>query len=176
MLGRPLKIVWHEDAATLKHLYQQETDQEIRPRLHALWLAREGHSLVEVATLLAVHYHTVLRWAAWYRKAGLPEVRLHRNGGRQGRPAKLTPEQQLRLRDELDQALFHTAAQIKQHLATQYQVEYRRTGVYSLLRRLKVHKKVPRPHSVKADDQAQEAWKKGGSTHSLRPSRLVVQA
>ncbi len=168
MRGRPLNIEWHEDAATLKHLYQQETDQEIRPRLHALWLAREGHSLVEVATLLAVHYNTVLRWAAWYRKAGLPEVRLHRNGGRQGRPAKLSSEQQLRLHDELDQALFHTAAQIKQHLATQYQVEYRRSGVYSLLRRLKIGKKVPRPHSVKADDQAQETWKKGANRAACR--------
>jgi transposase len=162
MRGRPLNIEWHEDAATLKQLFQQETDKEIRPRLHALWLAREGHCLREVAALLAVHYHTVLRWVSWYRRAGLPEIHKHHNGGRQGRQAKLTASQQERLRHELDQAQFHTAADIRQHLVTEYQVEYRPTGVYSLMRRLKVHKKVPRPHSVKADDQAQEAWKKGG--------------
>jgi transposase len=162
MRGRPLNIEWHEDAATLKHLYQQETDKEIRPRLHALWLARDGHCLCEVAALLGFHYHTVLRWAAWYRQGGLSEIHLHRNGGRQGRQAKLSAEQLAHLRSELDQAQLHTAAEIKQHIATQYQAEYRRTGVYSLLRRLHIHKKVPRPHSVKADDQAQEAWKKGG--------------
>lgn len=162
MRGRPLKIVWQEDAATLKQLFQQEPDKEIRPRLHALWLAREGRCLSEIATLLAVHYHTVLRWAGWYRKAGLREVHKHHNGGRQGRQAKLSTAQQECLRHELDQAQFHTAADIIAHLATKYQVDYRPTGVYSLMRRLKVHKKVPRPHSVKADDQAQAAWKKGG--------------
>lgn len=162
MRGRPLNIQWHEDAATLKHLYQQETDNEIRPRLHALWLVRQGSRLREVAALLAVHYNTVRRWLAWYRQGGLAQVRLHHNGGRQGVPSRLSPAQQQALLASINQGQFHTAEQIRQHLQTDYQATYRRSGVYSLLRRLRVKKKVPRPHATKADDQAQQGWKKGG--------------
>lgn len=162
MRGRPLHIQWQEDAATLKQRYQQEKDVEVRPRLHALWLVHTGHSLRSVAATLAVHYNTMLRWVGWYRRGGLAEVCRHHNGGRQGVPAHLSAAQQQTLLHDINQGQFHTAEDIKRHLAQQYQAHYRRTGVYSLLRRLGVKKKVPRPHAAKADDQAQQGWKKGG--------------
>ncbi len=162
MRGRPLKIDWHEDAATLKQLFLKQTDPELRPRLHALWLVREGRSIGAVAPLLAVHYDTVQRWLRWYRQAGLSAVLNHRHGGRQGVPARLTAAQQQALLADINQGQFHTAEDIKRHLAAKYQAHYRRSGVYSLLRRLRVKKKVPRPHALKADDQAQAGWKKGG--------------
>ena len=40
-------------------------------------------------------------------------------------------------------------------------VRYTEWGLRSLLHRLKTHPKVPRPLAVKADLEAQAAWKKG---------------
>ena len=42
-------------------------------------------------------------------------------------------------------------------------VEYTYWGMRSLFNRLKIKRKVPRPRAVKADPEAQAAWKKGGS-------------
>ena len=162
MRGRKLKVVWQEDAATLKQLFLSETDTQIRPRLHLLWLVCKTGSLHDAADVLAIAYDTAQRWLRWYRQGGLAEVRLHRKGGGPGRACLLTPDQRQTLLTRINQGEFHTAAQIKAELAQSYQLHYRRSGVYTLLRRLKVKKKVPRPHATKADDQAQLAWKKGG--------------
>jgi transposase len=162
MPGPKLAIDWQEDAATLKQMLLKETDLEIRPRLHALWLVCSGHSLTESARLLAVAYSSVHRWLSWYRTGGLAEVLRHRNGGRQGRPSWLTADQRRQLLSEIKDGRFHTAEDIKDHLQRNYGVSYRRSGVYSLLRRSRAKKKVPRPHHAQADDHTQAEWKKGG--------------
>jgi hypothetical protein len=53
MRGRKLNIVWQEDAATLKQLFLSETDCQIRPRLHLLWLVRRDGNLRDAADRLA---------------------------------------------------------------------------------------------------------------------------
>jgi Homeodomain-like domain len=68
--GRPLCLDWQQDAEQLSQLYQRERDPEVRPRLHALWLLRQGHSLRATAALLGVHYVTAQKWVAWYRQGG----------------------------------------------------------------------------------------------------------
>jgi transposase len=81
-VGRPCRIAWQEDAATLRQLYQQERDGPVRTRLHALWLLQEGHNLAETAQLVGVEYRTVQQWVAWYRAGGVAEVRGHRRAGK----------------------------------------------------------------------------------------------
>jgi transposase len=166
MPGPKLAINWQEDAATLKQMFLKETNLERRPRLHALWLVCSGHSLTQSALLLAVAYSSVHRWLSWYRKGGLVEVLKHPTGGRQGRPGWLNADQHRQLLSEIEDGRFHTAEDIKEHLQRNYGANYRRSGVYSLLRRARVKKKVPRPHHVQADDHAQAEWKKGGSSGS----------
>src|SRR5919204_2695597 len=92
MRGRRLAIAWREDAGTLRELYRQERDAQIRPRLQALWLLREGRPLGEVAHVVGVHYVTAQQWVAWYRRGGLATVRAHRRAG-PGRAAWLSAEQ-----------------------------------------------------------------------------------
>ena len=47
MIGRPLRIQWHEDdtPTALKEAYLSQRDVSVRTRLHGLWLIRSGCSL-----------------------------------------------------------------------------------------------------------------------------------
>jgi len=159
--GKTFKVAWQEDAATLKHAYQRESVAAVRTRLHALWLLREDKTMSEVAALLAVHYDTVQSWVRWYRQGGLPEVRRHLVGGRQGRKPLLSGEQQQQLEVQSERGEFRQAADVASYLERQFGVCYSKRGLYSLLARRRIVKKRPRPQHLKADPVAQAGWKKG---------------
>ena len=163
MCARRMEILWQEDTETLFRLYKQEPDPEIRPRLHALWLLRQGYTAAEVVKVLGVHERSVRRWIAWYRAGGVAEVRRRRRGGRQGRAPRLTPEQQAQLKAKAAEGAFRTIHDAVRWVRATFGVEYTYWGMRSLFERLKIQRKVPRPRAVKADPKAQEAWKKGGS-------------
>jgi transposase len=168
MRGRQLQITWHPDDTdvALKAAYRSEPDGPVRTRFHGLWLVRAGWSLRLVAELLGTHYRSVQRWIAWYRQGGLPAVRGHRMGG-VGQPSFLTPKAKAEIADVVVTGRFHTAAEIRDWIAENYQVSYTMGGVYSLLARLQCNPKVPRPINPKADLEQQEAWKKGDSVTPL---------
>lgn len=165
-MGRPLKISWKDDETSLFQGYRAEKEPDLKPRLHALWLLRKGYSLAETATVLGVHYTTVQQWLAWYRQGGVAEVLSHRKVG-QGQPAWLTPQQQEQLRFQVAQGEFRTARRATQWVKETFGVQYKLKGMYSLLKRLKGKKKVPRPMATNASLEAQEEWKKGGSLPAL---------
>ena len=160
--GRPFQIAWRgEDTAeALQAAYRAEKRAEPRQRLHGLWLLRTGRSLEEVATVLGVHYRTVQRWAAWYRAGGVVAVTTPRAGGH-GQPARLSPEQQAQLADQVATGRFRTASEVRDGIAAEYGVEYQVSGVYDLLARLRCRPKVPRPLHARADPAEQERWKRG---------------
>ena len=159
--GRPLTIVWRDDAATLYACYQQERKPDLRPRWHALWLIRGGRPLRETAAVLGVHERSVQQWIAWYRAGGLDEVAAHRKAGK-GTPARLSGEQQAALVAEAATGRFRTAAEAMTWVAERFGAVYTVSGMHHLLRRLRCKPKIPRPLAEKADLMAKEAWKKGG--------------
>ena len=163
MGGRPLRIDWEEDAAALHRRYRREGDPELRTRWHGLWLVRGGASLREAARALGVDERSVRRWVAWYRRGGLAEVGRHRRGGRAGRPARLTAEQQGRLLAEAGQGTFRTAAEAARWAEATLGARYTARGMRALLQRLRCRPKVPRPIAARADPAAQAAWKRGAS-------------
>jgi transposase len=162
MAGRRVQIVWHsgDTPEALRERYRREEEGEVRSRLHALWLLRSDWGMEEVARTVGVHYRTVQRWVGWYRQGGIAEVCTHHGGGH-GQPSWLTPEQEAAVREEAARGTFITAGDIRRWVADQFGVTYRPKGIYGLLRRLRCRPKVPRPIHVKADLEAQEAWKKG---------------
>ena len=161
MCARRLHIEWQEDADTLFRLYKEEEEPELRVRWHALWLLRRGYTVAEVEKVLGVHERSVRRWIKWYRVGGVAEVRRHRRGGRQGRTPKLTPEQQEQLKARAAEGHFRTIEDAVEWVRETFKVEYTYWGMRSLFVRLKIKRKVPRPVAVKADAEAQAAWKKG---------------
>jgi transposase len=160
--GRPLRIDWQDEAAALGAAYRGERSTEVRPRLQALWLLRQGRSLRDTAAVVGVHYRRVQTWLAWYRRGGLAAMRAHHQAG-QGRAAWLSREQQDELVAEAGRGRFFTAAEARAWVAERFGVHYSRKGIYPLLARLGCHPKVPRPYNPRSTAAEQTAWKKGGS-------------
>ena len=163
MRGRVMRLEWLDDEATLRQQYRHEHTGELRPRLHALWLLRQGRPLREVAPLVGVHYRTVQQWVAWYRQGGLSEVRRHRSGGRQGGPHRLTPEQEAALVAHAAAEGFTTVWEVVAWVLQHWGVRYTYWGLRHVVQRLGLKKKVPRPLAAKASLREQEAWKGGAS-------------
>ena len=124
---------------------------------------RRGHGATEAAALVGVHRGSVQRWLGWYRQGGLAAVGQHRRGGRQGRVAHLTAAQQARLSAETALGTIATVGQARTWVAQRCGVRYTYWGMRSLLHRLRIGRKVPRPLAAQASLEAQEAWKRGGS-------------
>ena len=169
MRGRPFEVSWGQEDTTeaLKAAYQGERDPELRTRLHGLWLLRSGWRLPSVAAAVGVHYRTVQTWVGWYRKGGVAEVVSHKMGGK-GQEPYLSDEAEEHVAREVATGRFRTAGEIRDWIAEQYGVTYKMGGIYSLMYRLRCRPKVPRPVHVKADQEQQASWKKGGSTKPLR--------
>jgi transposase len=101
--------------------------------------------------------------AAALRQRYLAEVCRRRKGG-VGKPSYLTPAQQAAVAAAAGQ--FATAQAVRDWIKAQFGVVYTRDSMYTLLPRLGIRLKTPRPRHTQADSQAQMAWKKGGSENT----------
>ena len=160
-MGRPLCIPWTESADELFRLWRQEKNLHFRDRLYALWLLRRGQALPQVTHALGRSYRTLQRWLNWYRHGGLAELRYHCPKGK-GRPPLLSPAQQHQLYTATRQGQFRRAKDAVQWVEEQWGIRYSENGMWRLLRRLQLRRKVPRPYSPRREEAAQSQWKKGG--------------
>ena len=164
MIGRPLRIDWHESDTPerLKEAYQSQADINIRTRVHLLWLVRSGWQIKAASEAVGAHYRSAQRWIEWYRDGGLDEVVSRKMGG-VGQPGFLSDEQESRLVEEVGSGRFRTAGEIADWVESEYGVRFRGNSIYSVLERLGCSPKVPRSRHEKADVSAQQSWKKGDS-------------
>ena len=163
-MARKTDIAWAvaDTAEALHAQYRAEPVAEVRLRLHALWRLRLGEGPTVVATVVGVSRNAVQTWLRWYRSGGLAEVRSHRQGG-PGKPCYLTPAQQAALVAAAATGVFATAQAVRDWLEAEFGVAYAVGSLYTLLPRLGIRLKRPRPRHPNADPQAQATWKKGGS-------------
>ncbi len=107
MIGRPLRIDWHESDTPerLKEAYQSQSDINIRTRVHLLWLVRSGWQIKAASEAVGAHYRSAQRWIEWYRDGGLDEVVSRKMGG-VGQPRFLSDEQESGLVEEVGSGRF----------------------------------------------------------------------
>lgn len=158
-----MQIDWRagDDAAALKRLYLSEKRADVKPRLHLLWLVRDGMRVREAARVVGTHERTARQWVAWYREGGVEAVGSKKSCGK-GQACRLSPEQCQELRQFSAQEGFASAAEAAQWIEQRFGVAYQAGSVYGLLSRLGIRLKVPRPQNAKADAAVQGAWQKGG--------------
>ena len=170
-MARKVVIAWaaEDTGAALHARYRSEKVPEVRTRLHALWLLRRGEPPAAVVSALGVGLRSVHRWLQWYREGGLAQVCGRRKGG-PGKPSFLTPDQEQQVVAAAATGGFATAQAVRDWIEAQFGVVYTRDSMYTLLPRLGIRLKVPRPRHAKADPQAQATWQKGGSANAWPPS------
>jgi hypothetical protein len=81
--------------------------------------------------------------------------------GARGTTCWLSAEHQAALLAQCRRGAFRTYGEAQCWVTREGGVSYRYDGLHTLLTRLGVHPKVPRPAAVKADPAVQEAWKRG---------------
>jgi transposase len=86
--------------------------------------------------------------------------------GARGAACWLSPEQQATLLAQCRRGAFRTYGAAQRWVSRECGGCYRYEGLPTLLTRLGVHPKVPRPTAAKADPAAQQAGKKG--TYGMR--------
>ena len=162
-MARKVVIDWADEdtADALRKQYRAEPVPDVRTRLHALWLLRRGEPPPAVASVLGVGLRSVHRWLQWYREGGLAQVCGRHKGG-PGKPSYLTQAQEQQVVATAATGAFATAQAVRDWIEEQFGVVYTRDSMYTLLPRLGIRLKVPRPRHAKTAPQAQETWKKGG--------------
>ena len=163
-MARKVVIAWaaEDTGAALQARYRSEKVPEVRTRLHALWLLRRGEPPAAVVAALGVGLRSVHRWLQWYREGGLAQVCGRRKGG-PGKPSFLTPDQERQVVAAAATGGFATAQAVRDWIEERFGVVYTRDSMYTLLPRLGIRLKVPRPRHAQTGPQAQAAWQKGGS-------------
>lgn len=161
---RAAPIRWREEdtVEALLARYRAERVLELRARWQALWLLRRGKSRAEVADVLGIDPRTLRDWITWYRQGGCAAVVGHREGGRGGSMPRLTTQQLDEVRGCAVRGEFCTIAEAGEWVKQEFGVTYTYWGIRSVLDRLKIHPREPRPLAAEADLAVQEAWKKGG--------------
>jgi transposase len=162
-MSKPVAVAWAETAEELYERYRAERGVAGRKRLQVLWRVREGDAPAEAGRVTGVGTRTVERWLGWYREGGLGEVLRRVPGhGTVGPACRLSAEQQHALVTACAQGHFRTYDEARAWVAAEFGVGYRHSGLWTVLARLGVHPKVPRPVAEQADRAAQEAWQQGG--------------
>jgi transposase len=170
-MARRMAIAPHMTVAELEQRYRQAGDPVARSHWQIVWLLAGGLPTAEVARVTGYSVRWVQEIARRYR-AGPEAVgdRRHRNPGA---APLLNEEQQAQLRAALagpapDGGIWR-CRQVAAWIGVQVGRSVDPARGWEWLRRLGFTPQRPRPRATRADPEAQEAFKKGGSPpNSLR--------
>lgn len=150
--GRPkLKLsVEPELLCDVQELFRKTTQTRTKERAHAILLATGGeHTYQEIADLLGRSKSAVQKWIANFQLDGVESFQSHQGCGG-GRPSPLNDSQiQDAITEELKKGTWRTAAEIRDWLKSEHEIERSTSVIYYWLGKLAGVLKVPRPVHVK---------------------------
>lgn len=144
-------------------LYKKEKDPKVRIRLLGLEHKKEGLKFTRIANMLKKSRYAVMDWYNWFTEYGIEGLY---DDQRSGRTPFLAKEDEPRFLKELEKLQDEKGGgqvigrDIRKMLKEKFNVEYSRTGVYDLLKRLNIVWITGRSIHPKADKEAQEEFKK----------------
>jgi transposase len=160
-MSKTLKLEIKETAEELRDLLKKETNAQIKEKLHALYLLKSGlvTTLGGLSEFLVRDRATIYRWFEKYKKSGLTGLlKLYKPAGRS---LSIPPAALEKLTSKLAEPEgFKSYGEIQLWLKSECGVEVDYHAVYRTVRyKLKAKLKVPRPSSIKKDDEESELFK-----------------
>ena len=166
IMGRAMKVEPHLTLEELEERYRKSSDGIERSHWQIIWLLKQGKRSVEVAELTGYSQIWVQILARRYNEQG-PEGWKNRKKNNPGAKPLLSEEQQWELKAALEQRLapdggLWSGPKVAMWISEKLNRPVQPQLGWDYLKRLGFRLRVPRPRHVKADVQAQEAFKKGG--------------
>src|SRR6476646_6895363 len=160
--------------AELRALARRERDGRVSARLPALANALDGMSREEAARAAGMDRQTLRDWVHRYNAEGLAGLR---DRPRSGRKPRLTPGQEAELAaavergpdPDRDGVVRWRRIDLKALIETRFAVRLHERSVGKVLRRLGFARLSVRPRHPKADEAAQEAFKKASPSWWREP-------
>lgn len=143
---------WVEDAPT-KEAYRRRS---------AIWWTTRGRHAPEIAELLLTSTRTVRYWIQQFNLRGPVALDSENHGGRRTALLSLAEEKALlaALRPQAQAGRLVTAIEVREAVEARLGAPVSTDYLYDLLHRHEWRKVVPRPRHVRADKDAQDAFKK----------------
>lgn len=144
--------------------YRKERKGYAKIRLLAMHHLQRGHSTQRVSQMVGYPRQTIWEWLQWYEEGGMH--RLQSRPMNRGRNTKLPPEQEAKLEHEISKLQKTrsggrvTGEEITNHIEELWGVRFAPGSIYTVLKRLDLVWITGRSRHPKADEKAQEAFKK----------------
>ena len=159
--------------AELRAMARRERDGRVSARLLALANALDGMSRDEAARAAGMDRQTLRDWVHRYNEEGLPGLHDRHRSGRKPRP---TPGQEAELVTAVEQGpdpdrdgvVRRRRVDLRALIEARFAVRLHERSVGEVLRRLGFSRVSVRPRHPKADEAAQEAFKKASPSWSAR--------
>lgn len=179
-MARRIVLKPHLSSAELEQRYRGAHDPVERSHLQMLWLLSQGHSGVQVAHMVGYSAVWVREVAKRYNQSGVEAVgdgRRHNPGGQ----FFLSGEQQEELRQAIVQGVTPEGGVWNSRAVAKWIAHATGRAVkavhvqrgWEYLRRLGLSPQVPRPRHLKADEAAQEEFKKNTRSSRASPERAA---
>ena len=162
-MGRPKKVIDASLASKAKEILANVKEHKIAIRLQAI-VSSANQPISTVASVIGVSRQTIWRWIRQFRENGIEGLKDLPKGHN---PAKLNPEQQKQIYNWLSESenskgesIHWTLESLKLEILNVFGISVGRTPLWLLIKKQGFRQKVPRPSHIKADKEAQEAFKK----------------
>jgi transposase len=141
---------------TLRQMQRREKDRRRLIRITVILMLDGGISVEDICYTFGIDSSTVYRYAEKYRTSEHLGDYLRDEYTRYD--GKLNAQQEQTLAVELRQRLYRTAVEVAAYIKETFGIAYTPSGTVALLKRLGFVYKKTRPHSEKADAEAQHAF------------------